>query len=515
MQHKNVSVYFLGEKYTFPKDVITYKNDQEYFKELMEDLLSFSLDTCSNIDDLSSNVSKLMFLEFLDIGYSCVNKLNDNDIYGISVDSLIGIRPEIFSPEICYAAATNDGVRQFYKELMDLEIEKSEALKEQEKSFEIQSYDAEIERDSKVTGTGIGVVTNDTTQFAAWAAMEDQTKEEQFSEADDEYHDELDSISDRLEMETHDRLHEFEQNYWIPNLKKSIELVMNILFQRYIDILIAHGKFEQEALLFTNFEMSNKILKMIDDSEYRPKILEAALLSCPINPEVYKLAMNSTNVEEIVKCAKVFKVENIIGFEYQTECRMTAQDDALSEKELKDKTSLFLKAISLIDNGLTEEDVLNIHRKIIQDKISQYANFSNDKLHLKIKEYIKSLHVFSSFTKDEISEENLEQCVKQKLLDDIFSKNGKADWIIYKDQILHTVERILQDVKNYWLQIINAKLNYLSKKKEYDELYASATNNINEIQDELNSLNVFSFRRKKDLNRKKLHLKWLFINTCG
>ena len=98
-------------------------------------------------------------------------------------------------------------------------------------------------------------------------------------------------------------------------------------------------------------------------------------------------------------------------------------------------------------------------------------------------------------------------------MDDIFSKNGEADWIIYKDQILHTVERILQDVKNYWLQIINAKLNYLSKKKEYDELYASATNNINEIQDELNSLNVFSFRRKKDLNRKKLHLKFR-IDAC-
>lgn len=507
MHRKNVTVYFLGEKYTFSKDIITYKNELADFGEMNQELATSMFETCTNIDRIPSNVSKIMFLEFLSIGYSFVLKLHDYDIYDVSVDDVIGIRPEIFNPETCYDAAVNEGVKLFYKGLMDLEIEKNEALNEQEEKYVIQSHDAEMERDSKVKGTGFGVVTNNMINFAIWAAMEDQTREEQFADADADYHDELDLISGSLETETQNRLHEYEKNVWSPHLLKSATLIINSLFDKYIDILIEHGKLESETLFFTNYNMSQSILEMIDDSEYRPKILKAAMLSCPYNPNVYKLAIDSSNVEEIAKCAKTFKVAEGIVCDYQTECRTLALDDTLSEKELKEKTSLYLKAISLMNGNLTDEDVINIHRNIIQDKISQYADFSDDKFNLKIKEYIRTLHLLSNIAKNEISEEELRQYIKQKLLIDIFSENGQADWVIYKDSILHTVERISRDVKNYWIRIICAIFDYLSKKKEYEDYDAFATCNTNQIQNELNELSVFSFVRKKTLKRKMVQLQ--------
>ena len=493
MSNEILNVKLLGKNYDFPKDVMVYKSEHHSFEELRQELLSFMLKHCLDYQNLPSNVERLVYEKYKAIGSICVKKLISYDIFDATVEELVGSTPENYTIKDCTEASKNDGIKLFYKGLSDSMLEQVNALLEQTTSFMNQAQEAEIARDSKVTGTGFGIITNDIIGFGVWAAMESKAIKQQASAADAEFSNEIDAIIKAGETTSKTRLSQYSKNSWIPNLKNSTDLFIITLFQKYIDILISHEKFNADALNHIDMAKSKSILKNINMTDNKAGILESALLSCPFNPEIYDIALTLGNIGDTIRCAQTFDAIGHIESKYKEKCKNIASNDFYGEKEIIDAISPFIEIISSLDADFSTEELLKVHRTKIKEKVLKYPRFLGNNSNSEFRFYVKSLNIFSSLIEDEISGNELREHIKLKLISDIFSKD---DPVLYSDIISQVVEKIFKAIIDYKSKTINAKSIYLSKKKEYENFNQSANSEISEIDSRLNNLGIFSFAKK-------------------
>lgn len=224
MANDVLSINIFNEHYELPKDITTYIEEHHCFECYRQELLAYFMENCYNFEKLPDNIEQKAYEKFRNYGDLCVQKLINNNIYNITVDELVGAIPEQYVLKFVRNVSTNDGVKLFYQALNDMMMERTNALLAQIDSFNDQAQQAEYERDSQITGTGIEIFTNDIISFGVWAAMESKEIKKQSSVANAQFNNKIDTIMQSLEDRTNTRLSQYESNVWLPQLKNSVDL---------------------------------------------------------------------------------------------------------------------------------------------------------------------------------------------------------------------------------------------------------------------------------------------------
>jgi hypothetical protein len=502
MANEVLSINIFDKHYELPKDIITYINEHHCFEGYRQELLVYFTDNYYDYQNLSGEIERKVYETFRHYGNLCVQKLIANNIFNVTVDELVGSLPEKYTWKSCSDASTNDGVKLFYKTLCEAMTEQANALLEQLNSFMSQAQRAERERDSKITGTGFGIITNDLIGFGIWAAMENKAIKQQSSAANADFCSEIDEIQRKLEQTSKSRLSRFGREVWLPGLKNATDLFIISLFQKYIDILISSDKFSPDALNYIDITKSQSILQNIDATDNKVGILDAAFLSCPFNPELYDTAISICNVDEVVICAKLFGVDEYLKLKYTDICNEIAQDDNYGEKEIVEKISPYVHLLSLLDEKTLEEiqvDFLSVHRNLIKEKILEMSNCLQSASDEVIKSFVKSITATPISELVDDSEKELQKHIISKIISDLFKKDEPK---VYESIIYQVAEKMMLVIKSYFSKVSKAKNEYLSKKEEYDKYKQSTDEEVRKINEQLSTLGMFSFSKKKELNAR-------------
>lgn len=502
MANEVLNINIFEKHYELPKDIITYINEHHCFESYRQELLAFFMDNFFDYQELPENTEQKVYEKFRYYGNLCVQKLIANNIFNITADELIGASPKIYTWKNCSDVSTNEGVKLFYKNLCDAIVQQADVLLEQAQSFLNQAQQAEQERDSKITGTGFGIITNDIVGFSVWAAMENKAIKQQSSVANAEFRSEIETIQRKLEETSNGQLSRYCREVWLPGLKNSADLFIISLFKNYIDVLISNGKFNPDALNHIDITKSQSILQNVDTTENKVGILDAAFLSCPFNPELYDTAIGICNVDEIVSCAKLFGIDEYLKSKYTDICNKIAQNGNYGEKEIVEKLSPYLHLISLLDEKSSEEiqvGFLSVHRKLIKEKILKMSNRLQSASDEEINSFIKSIIATPIDELAGVSEEELQKHIISKIISEVFKKDEPN---AYESVISQAAEKMMSIIKSYLSKVSRVKNEYLSKKEEYDKYKQSADEEIRKLNEQLIALGIFSFSKKKELNAK-------------
>lgn len=502
MANEVLSIYIFEKHYELPKDIITYIEEHHRFEGYRQDLLAYFMKNFCDYQNFPSDAERVSYEKFRHYGNLCVQSLIANDIYNATIDELVGRTPENYTWKTCSDASTNDGVKMFFKALCDAVLEPAKALLEQMNSFMSQAQQAEAERDSKITGTGFGIITNDIIGFGVWAAMENSAIKKQASAAGAQFRSEIDTIQRNLENNSKVRLDKYGKEVWLPSLKNSIDLFVISLFNKYMEILISNGKFNPDALKYIDIAKSQGILQNINTTENKVGILDAAFLSCPFNPEIYDIAISICNVEEVVRCAKIFGTDESLKLKFSDTCNKIATNPNYSETEIVEKIAPYISMVALLNEKTPEavqDEALKAHRCLVKDKIYKMASKLQSSSESEIKAFIRSITATRIDEFVGTSDEELRELITSRVVGDIFKKDEPE---AYESIISHTIEKIASIVQNYLSKVSRAKDDYLSKKDEYDKYSLSADEEIHRLNEQLSSLGIFSFSKKKELNNK-------------
>ncbi len=501
MSNEVLNIAIFGKKYSLPKDIITYVDEHHCFEIYRQELLEYFIDNFYDYENLPNEVEQRVYQKFRHYGFLCLQKLMANNIFNVTIDELVGSIPENYTWKFCIEASTNDGVKLFYKSLCEAMEERVDALLEQSTSFIEQTQQAEQARLSKITGIGFDIITNDIVGFGVWAAMENNAIKQQTIVANAEYRNEIDIIQKKLEQSSKNRLSRYCKDVWLPGLKDTADLFIISLFKKYIDFLILNGKFNPEALNYIDIAKSQSILQNVSVGNNKVAVLNAAFLSCPFNPDVYDIAIGNCDIEEIVKCSRLFGVDKKINSKYTNICNQLVKNDNYNEEEKKRKLAPYLQLVSLLNGKsieATQDEFISVHRNLVRGKITEMLNCMEDASAEDVKSFIKSIIVTPISEMDSTSED-ISRYILSKLIRDIIKKDNQK---IYEIELSHTVDGIALVVNQYLQKVSNTKKDYLSYKKAYDEFRQSAEDEIVKLNEQISTLRLFSFSKKKELKEK-------------
>lgn len=154
-------------------------------------------------------------------------------------------------------------------------------------------------------------------------------------------------------------------------------------------------------------------------------------------------------------------------------------------------------------NGKTREEVqeeaLSAHRSIVKDKIYKISSKLQTASESEIKAFIRSITATCIDELVGVSDGELRELITSKVIEDIFKKDEPE---VYESIISQNVEKIASVVQNFLSKVSRTKADYLSKKDEYSKYSLSADEEIRRMNEQLGSLGVFSFSKKKELNAK-------------
>ena len=502
MNSQVLSIDIFGKHYDLPRDIITYIDEHHRFEAYRQELLAYFMKSFCDYQNFPSGAERVSYEKFRHYGNLCVQSLIANDIYNATVDELVGSVPENYTWKYCSDASTNDGVKMFYEAMRDAVLETGNALLAQVEAFMSQAQQAEAERDSKITGTGFGIITNDIIGFGVWAAMENSAIKKQATAANAQFRSEIDIIQSNLERNSNIRLSRYGKEVWLPALKNSIDLFVISLFNKYMEILTANGKFNSDALKYIDIAKSQSILQNIGTTTHKVGILDAAFLSCPFNPAIYDIAIGICSVEEVVSCAKLFGVDEHLKSKHAETCNRIAQNASYGEQEITEKIAPYLHLISLVEGKPLEEvqeHFLGVHRKLIREQIQRAAMRLQSASDTEIKSFIKSITNTPVAELSYVADEELLRYVTAKIIGDVFTKDEPK---AYESIISQTAEKMITVIKRYLSKVSVAEKEYLSKKEEYERYSASADEEVKTLTAQLSTLGLFAFSKKKEINAR-------------
>ena len=203
-----------------------------------------------------------------------------------------------------------------------------------------------------------------------------------------------------------------------------------------------------------------------------------------------------------VRCAKIFGTDESLKLKFSDTCNKIATNPNYSEREIVEKIAPYISMVALL-NGKTPEAVqdeaLKAHRSLVKDKIYKMASKLQSSSESEIKAFIMSITATRIDEFVGVSDEELRELITSRVVGDIFKKDEPE---AYENIISQTVEKIASVVQNYLSNVSIAKADYLSKKDEYNRYSLSADEEIHRLNEQLSSLGIFSFSKKKELNAK-------------
>lgn len=353
----SISVSFLKKQYTFPKDILTYIDilnltediQASLFKSLLEKVHRSQTPVINN-EDLHNDMKKQAgrFIE----------KLCENDIYNKTVDEYV---------------FDNNG----YKTYCEINKEGIQALaqflSEEMISFRDGINNAEMNATSNITGSGLQVYTSSFLTLAATSAMEYSILKKQTEEADKQYRNEVQAISDKGAAIREDKERCYIKNTYIPNMEKALTLFSFEMMDKYIKHLTEAGKFDSNALNFVDIKKSVDLLENLKHTTNKSAVYEQSFLACPYNFNLYLNLVESDMLDkETFDTAEVFgqgsKIVNFLKSRiFDTDCK----------NSLTDSIKRITKYVSIYSD-ITNTNKDDIYHQVANKKYKSVKEAYND-----------------------------------------------------------------------------------------------------------------------------------------
>lgn len=506
MEEERLIVTFLGIEYSFPKDILTYNNEHHYFESLRKELMDFMLKFYGDFTSLPKDSSTLAYNRFVSIADKCVKRLLSRNLFNVTVENFIGSKPESLSPKDIEEKSINKGLTLFFKEIYNAVLEQGYALLERMETFLNSAQQAEINKQSKITGLDYGIITNSIIGYGVWAVMEDNAINKQTKRANAEFQAEINQIINNVQSRQNKRLDNYEKNVWLPNLIKSVNLFIAELFQQYLDILIRNNRLNKECLNFIDIQKSKSILENMKFTDQKIELINTAFVYCPFCLEVYTAALsNGGDLQELFFCAKAFNIETVLIETLLSNYRNIILDIRYSEKEITNKLkgyySLVASYICKNDNEAANY-FFSERRVIIKNQLRKSKSFCCDWRNTEVfKNTIKAITKANISEAIEMDRKQLENMV----LEFILTKHiriPKQDYLIYKLYLDNLVNGVLKSLDLYKQTLIVAKEKYEKSNIEYLRFKELTEDTIARLNNELQHLTVFSVSKKKTIRAK-------------
>ena len=295
----NIAVKFIGKEYSIPKDVITYI-----------DLLDFA-----------DNVQKQLMADFISIIKGRIQNKNvgliDDEDLRAQIEKQVGR----FIAKLCdqgiFTRTVNDYLNgnkgyEYFSKVNKAALEKVKSFLMQRLDSLQEGYEDAVQRaESHVTGMGFSIWSSSFVNHAIYAAMEASTINKQEKEASARYQKEVSELCSKLESEYDRATSQYINNEYIPNMEAALTVLAYELLDKYVNDLIANGKFDSKTLDYVDIGRSNDLLKNLTLSNNKQAVLENAFAACPYNIAVYMQAMKYDLLDyDSFQTAKVFKQDH-------------------------------------------------------------------------------------------------------------------------------------------------------------------------------------------------------------
>ena len=430
--------YFLGDQYTFPKEISDYVF---YSNRIQESSTIFFEKLTKRIQSKWYEYPDNEFENlFIDEAKHVIQMLSEDEIYDVTLSELLN---------------SNTGYK-FFKEFTDAGFQewKNIAVSSTEEYIDGLKK-AQFMADSQVTGSGVSLYSSSLLAHMTFAALESNTIKKQEREAEKVYK----NVMSSLEKNTHKR-EEREQNkllynYLYPAYGKSITMFFEGLRDSYLEILQNNDIFDYSKLKKYDVEKSMELLDNLSVVKNKKQVLTHAFINCPYNTKVF---------EEVINCGlmdlETLNTAQVLGKDSEVvECIENYCNEHIEEKE----------------NVIRYADLIAFYKNTTRNAVLNEVYHEEKE---KIKDFFRNLRILL---------DNL-PILKRKIETKISAMNEK--------EITISEDEIKEKVNNYIEQIDSARIKLLLEYEVID------FNELNMTGDTLNSIDQIASKYKKNLTEK-------------
>ena len=299
----NITLEFNGKQYTLPSDITEYLEildiTEGVQRGLLDNFLRKSADSYDGIVYPSAMESA-----FTKAAEKYVRLLCAKGVYTETAEDFI---------------ATSDGYRTFSKISEDASQANLRFSNEEKRNYRTRSQAAERNAMSKITGSGVNVYSSSFLTLAMSSAVEYSTLKGQYNKANDQYKRELQYLREKGDNERKRKELSYYKFQYCPAVEKSLQLFSYEMMRAYLATLIDNDLFDKETLKYVDVAHSQKLLRNLEISINKDKILEEAFLNCPFNVNVYiELGKLGKLDEKSLSSAEIFGLANPVKSELET-----------------------------------------------------------------------------------------------------------------------------------------------------------------------------------------------------
>ncbi len=475
---ENTKVPFLGEIYSFPKELQEYVIYMKEFEAMYDRLFSI----------LTTRIREKWYdypdEEFKEILHSeakrIISKLSSYDIYDVSLSDLIGQNRGM--------TYLDEMTKEEFEKIKQISID---AIRDYQEKLE----NAQNHATSQITGSGMALISNSVLAHVTFSALESNTIKRQMNKADDEFKQTMKAVEYQNTSIKERRENELLFKSTYPKYADVVMLFVSGLTEKFFEILEQHNIYQYSVVIPYNSQRSSELLDNIDlvDEKNRKKVLVQAFQNCPYNANVYYKAIELNFADfNLISTIDIYEQRNpLVGLLYENAKKMTKDN---RESVIVQR---FCKWIAELENKQYEEvlknileDKLDILTKTIK-RLNQAVNgeaFANDL-------YDKILRNSDSNSNVENLEGRLQEGIERYINENL----NKAD-VYYLEEIYN--EKFTQKILN---RCGANEASILDFENDISSLMMKKFLNITHIR-KINRLQN---------EKKKKKIKFIIISTIG
>ncbi len=507
-----VKLFFLGSEYSISQELKQYVEYLQYFETFRSNLMGLLNDQIKNKQYSGGADEDFAYYKnpITQIGKQIITLLSDNGIYDATIEEFV---------------YNNDGYIQLHnvcKETMQGMIDiLMNAMSEWERGYN-NAYSA---ASSKVTGSGVGIITNSVTSALVYSMMEASTLKKQSDKASQEYTAAIERLNENVEDRQERQKIMLLTNKYYPGIANSIEMFVVVLMEKFLNKLKEFQIFDYSSVEKYSLKRSSNILKNIPLVSDKRNVIVEAFRVCPYNPDVYQAVLDYLSIDvETFITAKYLLQDQILLPSIIEYAHKKCNDYLEIDKVTKILTSYTQKSEKVLLQEIYREDLRTISREY--SGIANAMRNNNDLvLWILKKELAKNAYDLCSISTENliqqindniqniISEEKFvfyweQQLIDMSKLQEFIEDNENYDKINYR-----LVYVLVKRIKDYQIKLQENRQYYLSEAKVIKKQYGVALseyrhhleilkNKVAMLQEKRRSLGIFAISQKKEIDKQ-------------
>lgn len=483
----DITVRFLGEDYTFPKELkeyIVYCSEFEKINEKLQKELVCTMKKKLYTEDgpfeVMRDIEQGLKEKMIKEGKNVIGLLAKEGIFDVTESELIHHNKGYIHYEDTYKAMI-DGVKQI---LMN----------------EVRSWINGFEKaqnDNLITHVILG-------------AYETSTIKRQCAQADRDYEMAIDALDRKTGSEKERKYAELFGKNVYPEIASSFIMYTNELMEFYLRKLEEHSVYDYAKVKPYDIKRSSELLNNMSLVDEKKAVLIQAFKECPYNPDIYAnvIELGLSDIDTF-KTAREFYQDSLLEGvldEYIKNNLKTyekVKEPVLILAYYRDKNeidilrSLYSDELEAIQNKYGEFASVMENNKALDKWIRGNIQSDMDSIIKKSADDIKDTVDHS--LKKIVSEDQFEKFTEMGLItaEDIRLKNSAE---IELNKINMEIEERLTDlIWGYIQEAKNRKAKYEKACEKFNSEIEKQNKIIEEKYNELNHLSMFAFSRKKEL----------------